>query len=117
MVNISRNFHPSGHGHGRGRRCRVVGSSANGTEHPLCKTLMHVKSGSAVEAIIFAPDESGVKTSWKSGGGTDAGKAVGRAGGINANKSIGIGETFGVIDHFSALVLLSVCSRDSRVPF
>ncbi|GFV22892.1 hypothetical protein TNCV_3336011 [Trichonephila clavipes] len=31
------------------------------------------EAGSTVEAIIFNPDESGVKTNWKSAGGTNAG--------------------------------------------
>ncbi|GFX29337.1 uncharacterized protein TNCV_3218711 [Trichonephila clavipes] len=33
-----------------------------------------------LQAVILAPDEGGVETSWKSAGGTDAGKAIGSAG-------------------------------------
>ncbi|GFV56766.1 hypothetical protein TNCV_153081 [Trichonephila clavipes] len=55
--------------------------------------------GSAVEAIIFAPDESGVKTSCKSAGGTDAGKAI------------GIGETIGVRSCLCVGVALCLFSR------
>ncbi|GFW11303.1 hypothetical protein TNCV_3808231 [Trichonephila clavipes] len=55
------------------------------------------KISSAVEAVIFSPDDGGVKTSWKSAGGRDAGKAIGCAGvQMLVKKAIGIGETVGV---------------------
>ncbi|GFV44514.1 transposable element Tc1 transposase [Trichonephila clavipes] len=49
-------------------------------------------------AVILAPDEGGVETSWNSAGGTDAGKAVRSAGAqIDAGEAIGIGKTVAVI--------------------
>ncbi|GFT06702.1 hypothetical protein TNCV_1852301 [Trichonephila clavipes] len=33
-----------------------------------------------LQAVILAPDEGGVETSWKSAGGIDAGKVIGNAG-------------------------------------
>ncbi|GFV22878.1 hypothetical protein TNCV_3709181 [Trichonephila clavipes] len=70
-------------------------------------------TGSTVEAIIFNPDESGVKTNWKSAGGTNAG----------AQMLLRLLELMRLLksDHASALVLLSLslslCSPYSRVPF
>ncbi|GFT73550.1 hypothetical protein TNCV_4021521 [Trichonephila clavipes] len=62
------------------------------------ETSMPLKS-SAVEAIIFAPDEGGIKTSWKSARVTDAGKAI------------GIGETVGVRSWLCVGVALNLFSR------
>ncbi|GFW82998.1 hypothetical protein TNCV_4604251 [Trichonephila clavipes] len=71
---------------------------------------------SDVEAIIFAPDEGGVKTSRKSAGGTDAGKAIGCAGAQMLVKLLEL-EKLLELDHVSTLVSLSVSSRDSRASF
>ncbi|GFX12742.1 uncharacterized protein TNCV_3437161 [Trichonephila clavipes] len=71
---------------------------------------------SLVEAMIFAPDESGVKTSWKSAAGTDAGKGIRSAGAQMLLKLFEL-ERLLESDHVCALVSLSVCSRDSRVSF
>ncbi|GFV37535.1 hypothetical protein TNCV_4474761 [Trichonephila clavipes] len=70
----------------------------------------------AVELILFAPDEEGVKKSWKSAGGTVAGKAIGYAGAQILAKLLEL-ERLLELDHVSALVSLSVCSRESRVSF
>ncbi|GFY33638.1 hypothetical protein TNCV_4593501 [Trichonephila clavipes] len=57
------------------------------------------------------PDR-GVKTSWKSAEGTDAGKAIGSAGAQMLIKKA-IGETVGVVSCLCVGVALSVCSSDS----
>ncbi|GFW34760.1 hypothetical protein TNCV_953881 [Trichonephila clavipes] len=72
--------------------------------------------GSAVEAVIFAPNEGGVQTSWKSAGGTDAGKAIGCTGAKMLVTLLEL-ERLSELDHVSALASLFLCSRDSRVSF
>ncbi|GFV60973.1 hypothetical protein TNCV_997061 [Trichonephila clavipes] len=70
----------------------------------------------SLEAVIFAPDEGGVKTIWKSADETDAGKAIECAGTQMLVKLLEL-ERLLELDYVSALVLLSVSSRDSRVFF
>ncbi|GFY06096.1 hypothetical protein TNCV_3107751 [Trichonephila clavipes] len=71
---------------------------------------------SAVEAMIFAPDEGGVKTSWESASRTDSGKAIGCAGAQMLVKLLEL-ERLLQLDHVSALVSLSIKSHDFRVSF
>ncbi|GFV18904.1 hypothetical protein TNCV_4757891 [Trichonephila clavipes] len=71
-------------------------------------------SCSAVEAVIFAPDEGGVKTIWESACGIDAGKAIGCAEPQTLVKLMEL-ERLLELDYVSALVSLYVSSRDSRV--
>ncbi|GFV52911.1 hypothetical protein TNCV_2875791 [Trichonephila clavipes] len=64
----------------------------------------------SLQAVILAPDAGGVETSWKSAGGTDAGKAVGSAGVQMLVKQLEL-ERLLELDHVSALVSLSGFSR------
>ncbi|GFW71451.1 hypothetical protein TNCV_3459771 [Trichonephila clavipes] len=62
-----------------------------------------------VAAVIFVPDEGGVKATWKSAGGTEAGKAIGYAGKQMLVKILEL-ERLLDLDHAFALVSLSICS-------
>ncbi|GFX10600.1 hypothetical protein TNCV_4620411 [Trichonephila clavipes] len=57
-------------------------------------------------AVILAPDENGVETSWKSASGTDAGMSIGNAGAQMLVKLLEL-ERLLELDHVSALVSLS----------
>ncbi|GFW58160.1 transposable element Tc3 transposase [Trichonephila clavipes] len=59
-----------------------------------------------LQAVILAPDEGGIETSWKSAGGTDAGKAIGNAGAQMLVKLLEL-ERLLELDHVSTLVSLS----------
>ncbi|GFW25355.1 uncharacterized protein TNCV_5089201 [Trichonephila clavipes] len=66
--------------------------------------------GSAVEAIIFAPDAGGVENSWKSAGGIDAGKAIGSAGAqmLGGMKAVLWTDVFQAILMFAALFAIII---------
>ncbi|GFU92482.1 hypothetical protein TNCV_4794111 [Trichonephila clavipes] len=68
-------------------------------------------AGSAVEEVIFAPEmKAELRRTGKRAGGTDAGKAIGCPGAQTLVKLLEL-EILLELDHVSALVSLSVCSR------
>ncbi|GFW98914.1 hypothetical protein TNCV_4655411 [Trichonephila clavipes] len=89
---------------------------------PRAKGAVHITSGSPMsqlycwednvllQAVILAPGEGCVETSWKSAGGTDAGTAIGNAGVQMLVKLLEL-ERLVELYHVSALVSLSGFSR------
>ncbi|GFV83889.1 uncharacterized protein TNCV_387971 [Trichonephila clavipes] len=67
-------------------------------------------------AVILAPDEGCIETSWKIAGGTDADTAIGSAGTQMLVKLLEL-ERLLELDHVSALLSLSLPSLDFRVSF
>ncbi|GFT22030.1 hypothetical protein TNCV_3270981, partial [Trichonephila clavipes] len=67
-------------------------------------------------AVILAPDEGCVETSWKSAGGTDADRAIGNAGAQILVKLLEL-ERLLELDHVTALVSLFLASHVFRVSF
>ncbi|GFX82454.1 hypothetical protein TNCV_2871351 [Trichonephila clavipes] len=65
---------------------------------------------SRVDAVILAPDEDCVETSWKSAGGIDAGTPIGSAGAQMLVKLLEL-ERLLELDHVSALLSLCCFSR------
>ncbi|GFT01756.1 uncharacterized protein TNCV_4205631 [Trichonephila clavipes] len=70
----------------------------------------------ARRAVILAPDEGCVETSWKSAGGTDADTAIGNAGAQVLVKLLELKRLL-ELDRVTTLVSLSLASHDFRVSF
>ncbi|GFW50903.1 hypothetical protein TNCV_3591851 [Trichonephila clavipes] len=69
-----------------------------------------------LQAVILAPDEGCVETSWKGAGGTDADRAIGNTGVQMLVKLLELERLF-ELDHVSVLLSLSLTSHDFRVSF
>ncbi|GFT42438.1 hypothetical protein TNCV_1787141 [Trichonephila clavipes] len=82
------------------------------------ESIFAIKSENFVSplAVVLAPDEGCVETSWKSAGGTDADTAIGNAEVQMLVKLLEL-ERLLELDHVTALVLLSLLLTISESPF